>query len=96
VALAERSGPPELIVDHVSLVDAVNSAGTNPTAKVMSLVAGISRRWNASPLEASDRGGHKSDADRAAAGVDDPLPVQHRAVSDREGVQPIQAVSHDA
>src|SRR5215468_2395558 len=41
VALAERIGLPELIADHVSIVDAANSAGANPAAKVMSLVAGM-------------------------------------------------------
>jgi hypothetical protein len=41
VALAERIGLPELIADHVSLLGAANSAGANPAAKVMSLVAGM-------------------------------------------------------
>jgi Transposase DDE domain group 1 len=41
VALAERIGLPELIADHVWIVDADNSAGANPAAKVMSLVAGM-------------------------------------------------------
>jgi hypothetical protein len=41
VALAERIGLPELIADHVKIVEAANSAGANPAAKVMSLVAGM-------------------------------------------------------
>jgi hypothetical protein len=41
VALAEWIGLPELIVDHVKVVGAANSAGANPVAKVMSLVAGM-------------------------------------------------------
>jgi hypothetical protein len=41
VALAERIGLPELIAEHVSIMDAANSAGANPVAKVMSLVAGM-------------------------------------------------------
>jgi len=41
VALAEQIGLPELIVEHVSIVDAANSAGANPAAKVMSLLAGM-------------------------------------------------------
>jgi hypothetical protein len=41
VALAERVGLPELIDEHVRIVGAANSAGANPAAKVMSLVAGM-------------------------------------------------------
>src|SRR5512143_552925 len=41
VALAEKVGLPELVLDHVSIVDAANGAGANPAAKVMSLVAGM-------------------------------------------------------
>jgi hypothetical protein len=41
VALAEQVGLPQLILDHVSIVDAANSAGANPAAKVMSLLAGM-------------------------------------------------------
>jgi hypothetical protein len=41
IALAEQSGLPELVAEHVSIVDAANSAGANPVAKVMSLVAGM-------------------------------------------------------
>ena len=41
VALAEQVGLPGLVAEHVSIVDAANSAGANPVAKVMSLVAGM-------------------------------------------------------
>lgn len=41
VALAERAGLPELVAEHVAIVGAANSAGANPVAKVMSLVAGM-------------------------------------------------------
>jgi hypothetical protein len=41
VALAERIGLPELIIERVAIVGAVNSAGANPAAKVMSLLAGM-------------------------------------------------------
>src|SRR5215211_530264 len=41
VALAEQIGLPELIVDHLAIVGAANSAGANPAAKVMSLLAGM-------------------------------------------------------
>jgi hypothetical protein len=41
VALAERVGLPELVAEHVKIVEAANSAGANPAAKVMSLVAGM-------------------------------------------------------
>jgi Transposase DDE domain group 1 len=41
IALAEQAGLPELIAEHVSIVDAPNSAGANPVAKVMSLVASM-------------------------------------------------------
>jgi Transposase DDE domain group 1 len=41
VALAERVGLPELITEHVRIVDAENAAGANPAAKVMSLLAGM-------------------------------------------------------
>ena len=41
VALAERVGLPELVAENLAIVDAVNSAGANPVAKVMSLVAGM-------------------------------------------------------
>jgi hypothetical protein len=41
IALAEQAGLPELIGEHVSIVGAANSAGANPVAKVMSLVAGM-------------------------------------------------------
>ena len=41
VALAEQIGLPELVAEHLSIVDAANSAGANPAAKVMSLLAGM-------------------------------------------------------
>ena len=41
VALAERVGLPELVAEHVVIAGAVNSAGANPAAKVMSLLAGM-------------------------------------------------------
>jgi hypothetical protein len=41
VALAEQVGLPELIDEHVRISGADNSAGANPAAKVMSLVAGM-------------------------------------------------------
>jgi hypothetical protein len=41
VALAEQVGLPELVAEFVTIADAVNSAGANPAAKVLSLVAGM-------------------------------------------------------
>src|SRR3977135_2347324 len=41
VALAEQVGLPELVAEHVAITGAANSAGANPAAKVMSLVAGM-------------------------------------------------------
>jgi hypothetical protein len=41
VALAEKIGLPALIDHQVSIVDAANSPGANPAAKVTSLVAGM-------------------------------------------------------
>jgi hypothetical protein len=41
VALAEQVGVPELVAEHVSITGAVNSAGANPAAKVMSLLTGM-------------------------------------------------------
>jgi hypothetical protein len=41
VALAEQVGLPELVTEHVKIVDADNAAGANPAAKVMSLLAGM-------------------------------------------------------
>jgi Transposase DDE domain group 1 len=41
VALAEQIGLPELVADRLAIEDAVNSAGANPAAKVMSLLAGM-------------------------------------------------------
>lgn len=41
LALAEQIGLPDLVAEHVAIVDADNSAGANPAAKVMSLLAGM-------------------------------------------------------
>jgi hypothetical protein len=41
VALAEQIGLPELVAEHVAIIGAANSAGANPAAKVMSLLAGM-------------------------------------------------------
>src|SRR5215204_1729499 len=41
VALAEQVGLPGLVAEHVTISDAGNSAGANPAAKVMSLLAGM-------------------------------------------------------
>jgi hypothetical protein len=41
VALAEQIGLPELVAEHVVITGAANSAGANPAAKVMSLLAGM-------------------------------------------------------
>ena len=41
IALAERIGLPDLVAEHVAITDAANSAGANPVAKVMSVVAGM-------------------------------------------------------
>jgi len=41
VALAEQIGLPELVTEHATITGAGNSAGANPAAKVMSLLAGM-------------------------------------------------------
>lgn len=41
MALAERSGLPGLVAEHVAITNTANSAGANPAAKVMSLLAGM-------------------------------------------------------
>ncbi len=41
LALAERIGLPDLVANHVRISGAANSAGANPVAKVMSLLAGM-------------------------------------------------------
>jgi Transposase DDE domain group 1 len=41
LALAEQIGLPDLVAEHVVIEAAANSAGANPAAKVMSLVAGM-------------------------------------------------------
>ena len=53
VALAEQVGLPELVLEHLAIVDADNSAGANPHAKVMSLVAGMAA--GADSIEDIDR-----------------------------------------
>jgi hypothetical protein len=41
IALAEQIGLPDLVSEHVAIVGAANSAGANPAAKVMTLLAGM-------------------------------------------------------
>jgi hypothetical protein len=41
LTLAEQIGLPELVAEHVAITGAVNGAGANSAAKVMSLVAGM-------------------------------------------------------
>jgi hypothetical protein len=41
MALAEQIGLPELVAERVAITGAANSAGANPTAKVLSLLAGM-------------------------------------------------------
>lgn len=41
MALAERVGLPGLVAEHVAISGAANSAGANPAAKVMTLLAGM-------------------------------------------------------
>jgi len=41
IALAEKAGLPALVGEHLAIAGAANSAGANPVAKVMSLVAGM-------------------------------------------------------
>ena len=53
VALAEQVGLPELVDEHVRISGADNSAGANPAAKVMSLVAGMVA--GADSIEDTDR-----------------------------------------
>lgn len=53
VGLAEQIGLPELIAEHVAIVDADNAAGANPHAKVMSVVAGMAA--GADSIEDLDR-----------------------------------------
>lgn len=43
IALGEQIDLPELVPEHLAIVDADNAAGVNPHAKVMSLVAGRAR-----------------------------------------------------
>jgi hypothetical protein len=60
VALAERVGLPKLIDEHVRITGAGNSAGANPAAKVMSLVAGMVA--GADSIEDIDRLRHAGNA----------------------------------
>jgi hypothetical protein len=41
LALAEQAGLPDLVERHLVITDTANSAGANPVAKVMSLLAGM-------------------------------------------------------
>jgi Transposase DDE domain group 1 len=41
VALAEQAGVPDLVAEHLCIPGAANSAGANPVAKVISLLAGM-------------------------------------------------------
>ena len=68
VALAEQVGLPELVLEHLAIVDADNSAGANPHAKVMSLVAGMAA--GADSIEDIDRlrqGGNRGVFDQMRA-----------------------------
>lgn len=58
VALAEQIGLPTLVAEHVTISGAANSAGANPAAKVMSLVAGMIA--GADSIEDVDRLRHTS------------------------------------
>jgi hypothetical protein len=60
VALAEQVGLPGLVSEHVAITDAVNSAGANPAAKVMSLLAGMVA--GADSIEDVDRLRHAGNA----------------------------------
>jgi hypothetical protein len=60
IALAERIGLPELVAEHVKIVDAANSAGANPAAKVLSLLAGMVA--GADSIEDIDRLRHAGNA----------------------------------
>jgi hypothetical protein len=60
VALAEQVGLPELVSELVTINGAANSAGANPAAKVMSLVAGMVA--GADSIEDMDRLRHAGNA----------------------------------
>jgi hypothetical protein len=60
IALAEQVGLPGLVAEHVTITGAVNSAGANPGAKVMSLVAGMVA--GADSIEDVDRLRHAGNA----------------------------------
>lgn len=53
LALAEQIGLPDLVTEHVAITDAANSAGANPAAKVLSLLAGMVA--GADSIEDTDR-----------------------------------------
>jgi hypothetical protein len=53
IALAEQVGLPDLVAEHLAIVDADNSAGANPHAKILSLVAGMAA--GADSIEDIDR-----------------------------------------
>lgn len=60
IALAEQIGLPGLVEKHVTITGAANSAGANPGAKVMSLVAGMIA--GADSIEDVDRLRHAGNA----------------------------------
>jgi hypothetical protein len=60
MALAEQVGLPGLVAEHVTITGAANSAGANPGAKVMSLVAGMVA--GADSIEDLDRLRHAGNA----------------------------------
>jgi len=60
VALAEQVGLPGLVAEHVMIIGAANSAGANPAAKVMSLLAGMVA--GADSIEDVDRLRHAGNA----------------------------------
>ncbi len=60
IALAEQIGLPGLVAEHVTITDAVNSAGANPGVKVMSVPAGMVT--GADSIEDVDRLRHAGNA----------------------------------
>lgn len=60
VALAEQVGLPGLVAEHVTITGAANSAGANPGAKVMSVLAGMVA--GADSIEDLDRLRHAGNA----------------------------------
>ena len=53
IALAEQVGLPDLVAEHLAIVDGDNSAGANAHCKVLSLVAGMAA--GADSIEDVDR-----------------------------------------